>query len=82
MDYENEGVLAPGSPTASDSTLSWLFQSPTPLNLLTISMLVSQSLQHFTESQSRDFAAPISLSPTTVQGSFSQPIALVPEPIM
>ena len=84
MDCETEDVLAPGSPTASDSTLSWLSRSPLPFDPSTISMLVPQSLQHFlilTKSQSRDVAAPIPLSPTTVQSSFSQPAASVPEPV-
>ena len=82
MDYVNEGVLAPGSPTASDSTLSRLSQSPTPLHPSTILMLVPQSLQYFpilTKSQSRDAAA--SFSPTTAQRFFHEPIAAMLEPV-
>ena len=83
MDYETGDLLAPGSPTASASTLSWLSRLPSPFDPLTISMLVPEYLQHFlilTKSQSRDVVAPIP-PPTTMQNSFSQLAAPAPEPV-
>ena len=85
MDYETEDVLAPGSPTASDSTFSWLSRSPSPFDSSIISVLVPQSLQNFlvlTKSQSRDIAALIPQSSTTMQSSFPQPAASVLESVL